>query len=101
MKEIRMSNTMTRADIAGILYNELGFSHAESLKIVDSIFQVMVDTISRAEPLKLSGFASFIPHQKVQRIGRNPRTGKEYIISPRTVLSFKASHLLKAALSDK
>ncbi|MBQ7413539.1 MAG: integration host factor subunit alpha [Alphaproteobacteria bacterium] len=96
-----MTKTITRADIADSLYNELGFSHVESLKLVDSILQVMVDTLTAGEELKVSGFASFIPHKKKSRVGRNPRTGEQHMITPRTVLSFKASHLLKKALLGK
>ena len=96
-----MTKTITRADIADSLYNELGFSHTESLKLVDSIFAQMVETLSAGEELKLSGFASFIPHRKKSRIGRNPRTGEQHMITPRMVLSFKASHLLKKTLLGK
>ena len=96
-----MTKTITRADIADSLYNELGFSHVESLKLVDSILHVMVDTLTAGEELKISGFASFIPHKKKSRVGRNPRTGEQHMITPRTVLSFKASHLLKKALLGK
>jgi len=96
-----MTRTLTRADIADALYNELGFSHAESLKLVDSVFGGMGDTLMAGEALKIAGFASFIPHKKVQRIGRNPRTGEKHVISPRVVLSFKASNILKKALLGK
>ena len=96
-----MTRTVTRADIADALYNELGFSHTESLKLVDNILDKMVKTLAAGEELKLSGFASFIPHSKKSRIGRNPRTGEEHVITPRMVLSFKASHILKKALLGK
>lgn len=92
--------TITRADIADVIFRETGFSHAESQRFVDSIVQVVVDALLNAEELKISGFASFIPHKKVKRIGRNPRTGQAHDISPRTVISFKASHLLKKALQE-
>jgi len=96
-----MTKTVTRADIADSLYNELGFSHSESLKMVDRIVGKMAGVLASGEELKLSGFASFIPHQKKSRIGRNPKTGKEHVITPRMVLSFKASHILKKALLGK
>ena len=96
-----MTKTITRADIADSLYNELGFSHTESLKLVDHIFGKMANILASGEELKLSGFASFIPHQKKSRVGRNPKTGKEHMITPRMVLSFKASHLLKKAMLGK
>ena len=95
-----MTKTITRADIADALYSDLGFSHAESLKLVDCVVLGMVNTLSSGETLKLSGFASFIPHKKVQRIGRNPKTGEKHAISARTVLLFKASRLLKKALAE-
>lgn len=96
-----MTKTITRSDLADALYNELGFSHVESLKLVDSLFDNMVETLAKGEELKLSGFASFIPHQKKSRMGRNPRTGEEHVITPRTVISFRPSHLLKKALLGK
>ncbi len=90
--------TITRADIADALYRELGFSHAESFKLIEHILKNMVDALQRGEQVKLSKFASFIPHAKKERVGRNPKTGETYAISPRTVISFKASNTLKTAL---
>ena len=96
-----MTKTVTRSDLADSLYNELGFSHVESLKMVDGMFDVITDTLASGEELKLSGFASFLLHKKNARIGRNPRTGKEHPITPRTVISFRPSHLLRKALIGK
>ena len=96
-----MTKTITRSDLADNLYNELGFSHVESLKLVDSLFDIASDTLTKGEELKLSGFASFLPHQKKGRMGRNPRTGQEHPITPRTVISIRPSHLLRKALMGK
>lgn len=96
-----MTKTITRADIADALYDELGFSRSESLKMADSVIDGMVEPLAAGEELKISGFASFIPHCKKQRVGRNPRTGEKHMISSRTVLSFKASQILKKALLGK
>ena len=93
-----MADTITRSDLADSIYNELGFSHSESLKLVDSVLDNMITAMTTDKSLKLSGFASFIQHKKTQRIGRNPRTGEEHVITARKVISFKASHLLKNAL---
>ena len=95
-----MTKTITRADLSDAVYRELGFSHAESLKLVDSIFQVAVETLSKGEELKVSGFASFIPHQKVARIGRNPKTGVEAVISSRRVISFKPSQTMRKIINQ-
>ena len=90
--------TITRADIAEALYQELGFSHADAFKLIDKTLRYVTEAFGRHEEVKIARFASFIPHAKSQRIGRNPKTGKEYMITPRTVLSFKPSNVLKKAL---
>ena len=90
--------TITRADIAEALYQELGFSHADAFKLIDKTLRYVTEAFGRGEEVKLAGFASFIPHQKSKRMGRNPKTGVEHVITPRTVLSFKASNSLKKAL---
>ena len=90
--------TITRADIAESLYEELGFSHADAFKLIDKTLTYITEAFERGEEVKLAGFASFIPHKKAQRMGRNPKTGQEHVITPRTVLSFKASNALKKSL---
>jgi len=92
------NKTITRADIAEELYQELGFSHADALKLIDKTLGFMIDAFGRGEEVKIAQFASFLPHKKNKRIGRNPRTGEQHDISPRTVLSFRASQFLKQAL---
>ncbi len=89
------NETITRADLADALYQELGLSRNESADIVDSVFEEMSDALVSGENVKISGFGSFVLRQKSERIGRNPKTGVEVPITPRTVLVFKASHILK------
>ena len=91
-------NTTTRADLADALYRDLGFSHAESFKLIEQSLQNMIEALANGETVKISKFASFIPHKKKERIGRNPKTGVKHAISPRTVVSFKASNTLKNSL---
>ena len=90
--------TVTRADIAEALYQELGFSHADAFKLIDKTLKLITEAFGRGEEVKIARFASFIPHKKAQRMGRNPKTGTAHVITPRTVLSFKASHTMKKAL---
>ncbi len=87
--------TITRADLADSLYQELGLSRNESADLVDSVFEEMSDALVAGENVKISSFGSFILREKKERIGRNPKTGIEVPITPRTVLVFKASHILK------
>ncbi len=87
--------TITRADLADALYQKLGLSRSESADIVDSVFEEMSDGLIDGENVKISGFGSFVLRDKKERIGRNPKTGVEVPITPRRVLVFKASHILK------
>ena len=87
--------TLTRADIAEALYSRLGFSHADSFKIIEHVFSSITDELATGRAVKISGFASFEPYSKKERIGRNPKNGKIYPICSRTVISFHASPNLK------
>lgn len=95
------SKTITRADIAETLYNELGLSRVESSELVDAVLDEIADALVRGEAVKISSFGSFSTRQKAQRVGRNPKTGVEVPITPRRVLSFRASHVLKDRMNGK
>ncbi|HOO51236.1 MAG TPA: integration host factor subunit alpha [Alphaproteobacteria bacterium] len=91
-----MSNrTITRADLAEDIYRELGLSRNESSSLVEQVLGEITDALIRGETVKISSFGSFSLRQKGERIGRNPKTGVEVPITPRRVLVFKASHVLK------
>ncbi|MBO7483704.1 MAG: integration host factor subunit alpha [Alphaproteobacteria bacterium] len=92
------TKTLTRADIAESLYNKIGFSHADSFKIIESVFNLITEELATGRSVKISGFASFEPYSKRERIGRNPKNGKSYPISSRTVVAFRASPVLKKRL---
>ena len=89
------TKTLTRADIAEALYNRLGFSHVESFKIIEYVFDSITNELATGRSVKISGFASFDPYTKKERVGRNPKNGRLYPISSRTVISFHASPALK------
>ena len=88
-------HTVTRAQLAEAVYQEIGLSHNESAELVESVIAAISDALERGEMVKISSFGSFSVRQKGQRIGRNPKTGQEVPISPRRVLVFRASHALK------
>lgn len=87
--------TITRADLADAVYENVGLSRAESSQLVDDIFDIMTDAIVDDGALKISSFGSFAVRQKNERIGRNPKTGVEVPITSRKVVTYKASHVLK------
>ena len=90
-----MSKTLTRADLSNSVYREIGLSLSESTDLVDAVIDEISNALEKGETVKLSSFGTFKLRQKKQRIGRNPKTGVEVPISPRTVLSFNASNILK------
>ena len=93
---------MTKAEIVQALYSRLGgFSKKESADLVELVFEMMKDTLGRGEKIKVSGFGNFVLRDKRQRQGRNPQTGAPLLISPRRVLSFKASQILKQSLNRR
>ena len=92
---MRSMQTLTRADLAEAINRKLGFSRSESLTMVESILDHMTEAMEQGENVKISGFGTFLLRDKAQRIGRNPKTGIEVPITPRRVLTFRASQMLK------
>lgn len=89
------TGTLTRADLCEAVQDQIGLSRAECSRLVESILDGMTDALLRGEYVKISGFGTFTLRDKRERIGRNPKTGIEVPITPRRVLSFKASHKLR------
>ncbi|MBI2521184.1 MAG: integration host factor subunit alpha [Bdellovibrio sp.] len=86
---------MTKADIVERVYKEAGFSKKEAADLVDLVFKVIKDTLSKGEKVKISGFGNFSIRDKATRVGRNPQTGEAMEISARRVLTFRPSQVLK------
>ena len=87
--------TVTRADLAEAVYEQVGLSRNESADLVEAVLDEMMGALIKGENVKISSFGSFSVRQKGERVGRNPKTGVEVPISPRKVLVFRASHVLK------
>ena len=90
---------MTKAELSESVYQRLGLSRRESSEMVDSVFEVIKETLAEGENLKVSGFGSFVVRAKDSRIGRNPQTGDAITITQRKVVTFKASPVLKDAMN--
>ncbi len=91
--------TVTRADLCEAVYRKVGLSRAESATLVELTLQEITDSLERGATVKLSSFGSFVVRKKGQRIGRNPKTGKEVPVSPRRVMVFKPSAILKTRIN--
>ena len=93
------SKTVTRADLCEAVYQKVGLSRTESAELVESVLDEISSCIIRGESVKLSSFGSFIVRAKSERVGRNPKTGEEVPISPRRVMVFKPSNVLKQRIN--
>jgi integration host factor subunit alpha len=94
-------NTLTRADLAEAINRKLGLSRSESLAMVEAIIDHMSNALESGENVKISGFGTFLLRDKGQRVGRNPKTGVEVPITPRRVLTFRASQMLKERIAKE
>ena len=93
--------TLTRADLAEALVDKIGLPRNESQDMVEIILKEISDSLAKGEPVKLSSFGSFGIRSKGERIGRNPKTGQEVPITPRRVLVFKPSNIMKETINDQ
>ena len=98
--------TVTRAKLTEAVYQEVGLSRNESADLVELVLNEISTVLSDGQSVKISSFGSFFVRNKGERIGRNPKTGEEVPILPRTVLTFRPSHVLKnrivnSLLNDK
>ena len=92
---------MTKADIVENVYETLGgYTKKEAAELVELVFETIKDTLAEGEKIKISGFGNFVVRDKRRRVGRNPQTGQEIVITARSVLTFKPSQVLKNALNS-
>lgn len=87
--------TLTKAELAELLFDKLGLNKRESKDMVEAFFDIIHGTLVRGDDVKLSGFGNFNIRRKAPRPGRNPRTGESIPIKARDVVTFHASHKLK------
>lgn len=87
--------TLTRADLAEAVVQKVGLPRNESQELVELVLDEIALSLAQGEAVKLSSFGSFGVRQKGRRIGRNPKTGEEVPITPRKVLVFKPSNIMK------
>jgi len=90
---------MVKIDIVDKICEKAGFSNKEASKIVETVFDIIKETLQREDKIIVSGFGNFIIRNKKARRGRNPQTGGDIEITSRRVLTFKPSLVLKASLN--
>jgi len=92
--------TLTRADLSEAVYQKVGLPRNESAELVETVLKEITGSLESGETVKLSSFGSFGIREKGERIGRNPKTGEEVPITPRKVLVFRASNIMKSRIND-
>jgi integration host factor subunit alpha len=92
--------TLTKAELAELLFEQVGLNKREAKDMVETFFGEIRDALERGAEVKLSGFGNFQLRDKPQRPGRNPKTGEEIPITARRVVTFHASQKLKAMVDD-
>jgi integration host factor subunit alpha len=93
--------TLTKAELAELLFERVGFNKREAKDMVESFFEEVRTALQDGDGVKLSGFGNFQLRDKPQRPGRNPKTGEEIPITARRVVTFHASQKLKAMVDER
>lgn len=91
---------MTKADIVAILIERIGLQKADAQTVVEMLIEGIKDALLSGETVKISGFGTFIVRKKGSRVGRNPKTKQEVVITPRRVIAFRASEQLKDVIEN-
>ena len=96
-----MGRTRTRADLTEAVADSVSVPRGEAAQLVESVLESIAQTLESGETVKLSSFGTFQVRAKRERIGRNPKTGEEVPITPRRVLTFRPSHVLKDKINSQ
>lgn len=92
--------TLTKAELADLLFDQVGLNKREAKDMVESFFEEIRLALESGDSVKLSGFGNFQLRDKPQRPGRNPKTGEEIPITARRVVTFHASQKLKGMVEQ-
>ena len=91
---------MVKADIIRSIEVQMGLSHEEATVQVEQILSLIKNDLTAAQPVLISGFGQWKVREKKSRVGRNPKTKDEYVISPRSVVTFYPSNVWREDISN-
>ena len=95
-----MRENLTKKEIINSIYMQIGYSKKLIEHILEDLFEILLQSLKEKGKVKISNFGTFILRYKKSRIGRNPKTKKEAVISERNVVLFKPSKLLKKKINN-
>jgi len=93
--------TLTKADLVSRIYRGKKLSKVESVQAIESLLKILKDRLEAGENVLISGFGKFSVKDKISRRGRNPHTGKDLILGPRRVVTFRPSGVLRQKINEK
>ena len=96
-----LSGTLTKAHIVEAVAEAIGFTRKKSIETVETLLELIKHSLASGDDVLISGFGKFSVKQKAKRKGRNPATGKDIVLAPRKVITFKWSEKLKEKLNTK
>jgi integration host factor subunit alpha len=87
--------TLTKSDIIDSVHNQLGYPKSQSSEAIEALLEIMKRSMENGDDVLISGFGKFCVKKKKERKGRNPATGDDLMLTPRRVVTFKCSGILK------
>jgi integration host factor subunit alpha len=96
-----MNMTVTKSELASVVMQNSNMKKTDAMMFVDDFFEVICKTLAAGEIVKIPGFGNFILRDKSERSGRNPKTGINFPIEARRVVSFRTSNMLKSAVKEQ
>ena len=94
-----LSGTLTKAKIIDAVAESNGYTRKKSIETVETVLELIKRSLESGEDVLISGFGKFSVRRKKERRGRNPATGKDLMLAPRKVVTFKWSGMLKNKLN--
>ena len=95
-----VKKNFTRKDLSKRIFQNLGFSKRYSSMLIDNFFETLIQELIKSNKIKISSFGTFKVINKKKRIGRNPKTKEDAIITPRKVVKFSPSLIVKQKLNS-
>ena len=93
--------TVTKSELVHIVMQHSNMKRTDATNFVDDFFEIICKSLAEGEAVKIPGFGNFVLRDKSERSGRNPKTGVEFPIEARRVVSFRTSNMLKSAIKDQ
>ena len=93
--------SITKAHLADSIHNQLGLPKNQSVKVLESIIEIIKKTLENGEGVMITGFGKFYVKEKRKRRGRNPQTGEDLMLGSRRVVSFKCSGKLRDRMNEE